>query len=428
MNNKEYILPSCAAMWNAYTQEILAWNGGTFSQERATACTTESEASTQEQLSRSVARTLTSGSRKQGNMYIFLGCDIAFFNEFHNQYQNLPINSEQVQDSVLILESQPERARSFLQAFSALPSYAHILVDTSPWALFMLTRAMGIEPDKSTIVFCQAPKQRCSVLEKWRKLFLASQLEHMPSASPNPQPSLSVGAIMHPQEPCLKDFFMHIPSWVHELVIVWDCPEEEGTIPSDVFYDSLVCPVPVKHFYRSLQQPQGVDFAAQRNVMLSHCNGDWLLYVDADERLTPQAWDAVAQLMRPECSGGVLFPRLTFEGDAGHGRMAYGLWPDVQLRLFPRTEAVSFENAVHERVVGLEGSPVLSAAHALLHYSHIYKNAEQLRERLAVFSQAGTVKHMLSEAYPRLPRAFFDAVAQSFIESMGKGAVLRLPV
>ena len=30
------------------------------------------------------------------------------------------------------------------------------------------------------------------------------------------------------------------------------------------------------------------DFAKQRNLSISHCSGDWILQMDADERVTPE--------------------------------------------------------------------------------------------------------------------------------------------
>ncbi len=376
---------SWSSLWQAYSQEILLWKGVGSSQATTLPWPEEQKKSL-------LQRSVNNGLRAGHTNYIMLGYDLEMALMLQQE-----LVTKNAQASILLLESQSHKVQSFAQEINTTSSIpVHILVDSSPWALFMLTRVLGLEPTHTSLIFCSPPKARCSVLEKWRKLFLASTLHALPSGERASTPSLSIGAILHPDEPQLDDFFAHIPSWVHEVVVIWDgeqCPQK-----------SYACSVPLRQHCRLLQR----DFSAQRNAMLEHCQGDWVLYLDADERLSSQTWRALPQLLQSEHSGGVLFPRLTFEGDAEHIRMGHGLWPDVQLRLFPRTDKVHFVHSIHEKVEGLEGDVVLAPEHSILHYSHIQKSAEQLRQRLAVFNDAGSVEHTLSAAYPSLGKGFFD--------------------
>ncbi len=374
-------------LWRAYSEEVLAWQGmdSALTQELYSA----------EELGRHMQRGLTNSLRAGHSFCILLGCHEAAVEIFLAQSQERGIDLP-----LLILESQPAVAKAFLQRLSPLPDNVHLLVDTSPWALFMLTGALGLRPERCTLFFASPPNRRQQSLEHWRKLFLGAVPKELTScheSGPFAQQTLSVGAIVHPNEPHLEEFFAHIPSWVHEVVVVWDAE----SMPQTAQYS---CSAPVRHFCRPLQG----DFSAQRNAMLSHCTGDWVLYLDADERFSAQSWAALPSLMQREQSGGVLFQRQTFEKDAQHIRMAFGLWPDVQLRLFPREAQVCFEGRIHEKVLGLQGQRVLAPRFPILHYSHIYKSAEQLQERLAVFSAAGGIEHRLSAAYPHLPQAFFS--------------------
>ncbi len=397
------IVQQHATLWQAYTQEIVAWQGIS----PAKSCAPTVNLMPQEDVLRHVQRTLSNGKRQQADIYILLGCHAHVYDVFLAQVQMSDPSAH-----ICILESQPERARNFLSQYAPLPNQVHVLVDTSPWALCMLTKGLGLDASSCALFFTEPPKARCAVLEKWRKLFLGAQQEHVP-ASQAVLPKLTVGAIMHPDELYLEEFFAQIPSWVHEVVVVWDTA-------TGAAHPEHACAVPVRHYTR----PLAADFATQRNALLAQCHGDWLLYLDADERFSADTWHDLPSHMQESFSGGVLFPRHTFEGDEAHVRTGYGLWPDVQLRLFPLGGEVHFVGTVHERVQGLKGAPVLALAQPLLHYSHVHKNAAQLQARLDVFSAAGQVQHTLSDAYPRLPNSFFSQIQKS----LGRDTVLRLPV
>lgn len=118
------------------------------------------------------------------------------------------------------------------------------------------------------------------------------------------------------------------------------------------------------------------NFAFQRNAALDHVQSDWVLFVDADERVSP-ALAAEARRLAEEAEGG---------WQAGTGRVAgywvprrniiLGKWirgggwyPDYQLRLLKLGRArYDEEHKVHEIVV-LDGE----AGHlreSLLHYNY----------------------------------------------------------
>lgn len=332
-----------------------------------------------------------------------------------------------------ILEPSPHRARTVLERFAKhqpdlLPQLAPcLLVDTSPWALLLLALDAGLTPDQCTVAHAERPRHgeaspEARVLEQWRKLFLAAQPEKLPEelskawAAAGATPRISVGAILHPAEPQLADFFRQIPPWVHELCVVWD-----GSAPN---VTSLPCPVPLRQRVRVL----GDDFSTQRNAMLELCTGDWCLYLDADERLCPEVWASLPALAALPHVGSVLFPRLTFEGSEEHIRMGYGLWPDVQCRLFPLNGRVHFQGNIHEQVHGLEGSRLLAPGMPIFHHSHIQKNRAQVEEKLRIFNKAaqaeGSALHVGSAAYPSLPRRSVEGLGACF----GIHTVLRLPL
>ncbi len=375
-----------SSLWQQYTKEVLAWQLG-----KATLSHTKDNNTKGEEQ----ALKLMLHAQKQPafpQYFVVLGIDDALIIALEQELDKISQNSH-----ILVIESNITKARAFFS--KKTKPRTSLLADTSPWALFLLTRAAGLLPQDCLIHFAQKPKERCPILQNWRKLFLGAQ-KYTPEVDTSV--CIQVGAILHPNEPQLEDFFLQLPEWIEEVIAVWDMPEG-STAPI------FACAAKVHNYIRPLQQ----DFAAQRNALLHFCreqskapNHTWIIMLDADERLSPNSWAQLPKLC-DEKFGAVVFPRHTFEGTNTHIRMGYGLWPDVQLRLFPLNDTVHFQGSIHEKVMGIT-KPQLFCPHIpLLHYSHISKNFDELQNRLEVFNAAGQPKHTLSAAYPYLYEDFF---------------------
>ncbi len=90
------------------------------------------------------------------------------------------------------------------------------------------------------------------------------------------------------------------------------------------------------------------DFAAQRNFALQYIDTDWLLYLDADERLDDELCAAVKQAVQqtPTKQYSMMRKIHAFGFEYKHGIFK----PDEVLRLFP-SQKVRWVNKVHERPV-----------------------------------------------------------------------------
>jgi glycosyltransferase involved in cell wall biosynthesis len=93
-------------------------------------------------------------------------------------------------------------------------------------------------------------------------------------------------------------------------------------------------------------------FAAQKNSAIDKASGDWILSLDADEELSPEAQSFVAKfLARPAADqpGGVFFGRHNYflSRWMRHG----GFYPDKKLRLFRKGNGRFEDRLVHEDVV-----------------------------------------------------------------------------
>jgi glycosyltransferase involved in cell wall biosynthesis len=90
-------------------------------------------------------------------------------------------------------------------------------------------------------------------------------------------------------------------------------------------------------------------YGAQKNYALDQCHGDWILSLDADERVSEALRAEIeSTLAAAPAQVGFRIPRQNFFQGAWvrHG----GWYPDLQLRLFRRGRGTFTGSAVHESV------------------------------------------------------------------------------
>jgi glycosyltransferase involved in cell wall biosynthesis len=90
-------------------------------------------------------------------------------------------------------------------------------------------------------------------------------------------------------------------------------------------------------------------FGAQKNYALSLATCDWVLSIDADERVTPELGKAIRNAIAKPGAHGYEIPRLS--RFLGREMRHSGWYPDHVLRLFRRGRARFSDDLVHERVV-----------------------------------------------------------------------------
>lgn len=88
------------------------------------------------------------------------------------------------------------------------------------------------------------------------------------------------------------------------------------------------------------------DFSAQRNFGLTQTKAEWVLYLDADERLNEELITAIKKAVKEDRKQQYAIVRksVAFGQKFNHGVLK----PDKVARLFPR-DAVQWKNKVHER-------------------------------------------------------------------------------
>jgi glycosyltransferase involved in cell wall biosynthesis len=131
-------------------------------------------------------------------------------------------------------------------------------------------------------------------------------------------------------------------------------------------------------------------FAAQKNMAIAHCTGQWILSLDADEELTPELQAQIRTLLpsNPPHDAYYLRRRNLF---LGRWMKRGGYYPDPKLRLF-RRDTANFsqsprfaERPVHETMV-FDGETA-TLDFDLIH--HAYPTLESYLEHMDRYSTLG---------------------------------------
>lgn len=143
-----------------------------------------------------------------------------------------------------------------------------------------------------------------------------------------------------------------------DLVMVADSASDDGTA---AIAQSLGAKVIETEF---------VNFAAARNKALENARamgGDWIFFIDADERATPELGKEIQRVVREDEAVGWWTPRYNIMW--GHIMHGGGWYPDYQLRLL-KIEAAHYDpqRPVHETVI-LDGQAGYLREH-LIHYNY----------------------------------------------------------
>ena len=127
------------------------------------------------------------------------------------------------------------------------------------------------------------------------------------------------------------------------------------------------------------------NFAAQRNAALAAVEADWVLFVDADERVTAALAEEIQRVIEyegQEARAGWWIPRHNYM--IGHRMRGGGWYPDAQLRLLRRGRArYDPRRPVHE-IVLLDGEAGY-LENPLIHYN--YDTVAQFRRKMGRYTQ-----------------------------------------
>jgi len=127
-------------------------------------------------------------------------------------------------------------------------------------------------------------------------------------------------------------------------------------------------------------------FGIQKQRALDAATGEWVLSIDADERITPELAAEIQQAIRSNAADGYYIARRSqFLGRwMRHG----GWYPDRVLRLARRTNVRFDPTPVHEKM--LVSGRIAELKQPMLHYS--YRSIEDVLAKQKTYALAGAAK------------------------------------
>lgn len=179
-------------------------------------------------------------------------------------------------------------------------------------------------------------------------------------------PSLSLCLIARDEAELLPGCLASVRGLVDEIVLV-DTGSQDGT--QDVAR---------REGARVFEQPWRDDFSRARNASVSHARGDWVLVLDADERLTVESHASIrAALLAGGFDCGLVRAHHADRLDASHsdvlaGRARLGGWFRVP-RLLRRTPDLAWRGEVHEDLAAwvLAGHPARELDADIVHLGRV---------------------------------------------------------
>jgi glycosyltransferase involved in cell wall biosynthesis len=146
-------------------------------------------------------------------------------------------------------------------------------------------------------------------------------------------------------------------------------------------------------------------FGPQKNRALDACTGEWILSIDADERVTPELRAEIERTLAQPRFDVYEIPRLsTYCGRF----IRHGGWhPDRVRRLFRRGAARFSDAAVHESLV--TARPVGRLREPLLHYS--FRSMDEVIAKMNRYSSESAQALVAGGAAPGLARAIVHGLA-----------------
>jgi len=236
-------------------------------------------------------------------------------------------------------------------------------------------------------------------------------------------PSLSVVMIVKDEAARLAECLDSVRGIADEIVVA-DTGSTDTTINVARRFNATV-----------LEFPWRDDFAEARNQALAAATGDWILHVDADEVVGPEAATRIRELLDADGSGAdaIEVTLANYSDDhrawrwvavdpgdpaaRGHaGYIAVGL-----LRLFRNRRGFEYREAVHESItesVRERGGMIRAAPILIHHYGYSPRSAES-RDKAVRY--AGIARAKVQQR-PQDPKAWHDLAEQSLVLGDEKAA------
>jgi len=221
---------------------------------------------------------------------------------------------------------------------------------------------------------------------------------------------ISVIILTKNEEPVVKDCLESV-KWADEIVVV-----DHGSTDKTL---EIVKKFGVKKIVRA---PENSNFSDRRNSGAEEASGEWLLYVDADEKTTPDLREEILEVIQrynnatmKQSFPAYAIPRknIRLTKILYHG----GWWPDYVLRLMKKDRLIGWEGELHEqpKISGEVGK----LKEAFVHFSHRGSFEHKLQNTIN-WSKIEAQKMYEADHPPMNTLRFLSAMGREFYKRMVK--------
>jgi glycosyltransferase involved in cell wall biosynthesis len=142
-------------------------------------------------------------------------------------------------------------------------------------------------------------------------------------------------------------------------------------------------------------------FGLQKQKAVDRCANEWVLIIDADERIPAETRDEIIRVLSSPVADGYSFPRKNIFN--GKWIRSCGWWPDRVVRLFKKGNGRVSDSRVHETVV--VSGKVSRINGPIEHYP--VRNLEHIISKINNYSTLGAEMLFEKGAYASLFTAIF---------------------
>lgn len=143
---------------------------------------------------------------------------------------------------------------------------------------------------------------------------------------------MKISAVLLTRDKIISDIILEGVRFADEILVIIDSEDQGGGTKSTGN---------ITYYFHPLNN----DYAAQRNFALSKAKGDWVLFVDDDEIVSPALGKEIQNIDQSTNFEGFYLPRIDV---VFHDRLLHGETGNTQIVRLGRRKSGKFQRKVHE--------------------------------------------------------------------------------